>query len=317
MRLLTFNWHESYLHLLASIGHQWDVVLRTKGGRTDWWQEVRPMPETMTIVTEDDAVARAGAGFYDAVICHNLLDLGQVVDTGAPTFTIFHTSRDLEIAFGLDLANFDRVGRPLLEKTTVVFVSPMKQRSWGLPGTVILPGLDLTEYSGYTGEVPRVLHVGNLKRELSSVNGMAALEDAAAGLPFTLLGLNPAIPGSKLSADWDDTRAHFRSHRVYLHTTMMPFEDGYNLAMLEAMATGMPVVALAHPTTPLTHGVDGLLGDDVTSLRVSLLELLEDVDRAREIGAQARRTVARLFPIERFRTQWTDLLIGAAPSRPS
>lgn len=312
MRLLTFNWHESYLHLLASIGHQWEVVLRQKGGRTDWWKEVRPMPETMTVVTEDEAVSRAGAGVYDAVICHNLLDLGQVVDTGTPTFTIFHTSRDLEISFGLDVANFDRVGRPLIEKTTVVFVSPMKQTSWELRGTVILPGLDGADYGAYTGELPRILHVGNLKRELAAVNGMAALEGAAAGLPFTLLGLNPTIHGSRLSADWDDSRAHFRSHRAYLHTSVMPFEDGYNLAMLEAMATGMPVVSLAHPTSPLTHGVDGLLGDDVQALRLSLLELLEDVDRARELGAEGRRTVQRQFPIERFKQQWNALLEGVA-----
>ncbi len=314
MRFLTFNWHESYLHLLASIGHQWEVVLRQKGGRTDWWKEVRPMPDAMTVVTEDEAVSRAGEGLYDAVVCHNLLDLGLVVDLGIPTFTIFHTSRDLEVAFGLDVANFDRVGRPLLEKTTIVFVSPMKQASWGLPGTVVPPGLDLADYGGYTGELPRILHVGNLKRELSSVNGLSALEGAAAGLPFTLLGLNPTISGSRLSANWDDSRAHFRSHRAYLHTSVMPFEDGYNLAMLEAMSTGMPVVALAHPTTPLTHGVDGFLGEDVSALRLGLLELLEDVDRARELGAEGRRTVARLFPIERFRKQWEGLLTGVRPS---
>jgi glycosyltransferase involved in cell wall biosynthesis len=272
------------------------------------------MPETMTIVTEDDAISRAGDGAYDAVICHNLLDLGLVVDSETPTFTVFHTSRDLEVAFGLDVGNFDRIGRPLLEKTTMVFVSAMKQASWSLPGTVVLPAVDLTNYSGYTGDIARILHVGNLKRELSSVNGMAVLEGSAAGLPFTLLGLNPTIPGSRLSADWDDSKAHFRSHRAYLHTTVMPFEDGYNLAMLEAMATGMPVVALAHPTSPLTDGVDGLIADDVNGLRVALLEILENVDRARELGAEGRRTIARLFPLDRFKAQWNGLLEGVCPS---
>ena len=85
-----------------------------------------------------------------------------------------------------------------------------------------------------------MLHVGNLKRELASVNGMADLEAAVAGLPFTLVGLNPSIAGARLSRDWDDLRETFRAHRVYMHTTRAPFEDGYNLAMLEAMATGVP-----------------------------------------------------------------------------
>ena len=35
------------------------------------------------------------------------------------------------------------------------------------------------------------------------------------------------------------------------------YEDGYNLAMLEAMASGMPVVALANRSSPITDGVDG------------------------------------------------------------
>jgi glycosyltransferase involved in cell wall biosynthesis len=314
LRLLTFNWHETYLHLLASVGYRWDVVLRQKGGRSDWWHEVRPMPEAMHVVSEEEALSRLADEHYDAVVCHNLLDLGLVVDSDIPTFTVFHTSRDLEIAFGLDVRNFERLGCPLLDRTSIVFVSAMKQASWGLPGAIIPPGLDVADYGGYSGEAQRILHVGNLKRELASVNGMAQLESAAAGLPFTLLGLNPTIPGARLSTDWDDLRGHFRSHRAYLHTSTMPYEDGYNLAMLEAMATGMPVVALAHPTSPLTSGVDGLVARDVDGLRIALLELLEDADRARELGGEARRTVARLFPIERFRQQWQELLEGVTTS---
>src|SRR5262245_30352353 len=234
MRLLTFNWHETYLSMLASLGHQWDVVPRQKAGRSDWWAEVRPQPANVDLVAEDDALQRLDRGHYNAVICHNLLDLGLVVDCGVPTVTIFHTSRDLETAHGLDVAAFDRYGRPLLARSTPVFVSEMKKASWRLDGDVIPPGIDLTPYDDYTGEHAIVLHVGNLKRELASVNGMADLEKAVAGLPFTLRGLNPTIAGARLSQDWDELKSNFRTHRVYIHTTRMPYEDGYNLAMLEA-----------------------------------------------------------------------------------
>jgi glycosyltransferase involved in cell wall biosynthesis len=308
LRILTFNWHESYLHLLASVGHQWDVVLRLKGGREDWWHEVRPVPERMTLVPERDALASLVKGGYDVVVCHNLLDLGLVVDSGVPAITVFHTSRDLEVANGLNQEAFDTLGRPLLERSTVVFVSEMKRMSWNLAGEVVLPGIDLSLYGGYDGQQPRILHVGNLKQELARFNGMRELESSAAGLPFTLLGLNPTIQGAGLSRDWDDLRDHFRGHRAYLHTTRMPFEDGYNLAMLEAMATGMPVVALAHPTCPLTHGLDGFVCADVAGLRLALLELLEDPGRACALGRAARDTVGRLFPIDVFRAQWETIL---------
>lgn len=317
MRLLTFNWHETYLTLLARLGHTWDVVLRPKAGRQDWWTEVRPVPANVTLVDEAAALTGIARGDYDAVVCHNLLDLGLVVDSGIPTATIFHTSRDLELRHGLDPAAFDRYGLPLIARTTPVFVSPMKQRSWGLDGVLIPPGVPAEEYGGYTGQLAQVLHVGNLKRELASVNGMAELQTAVAGLPFTLVGLNPTIPGAGLSHGWDDLKSKFRSHRVYIHTTRAPFEDGYNLGMLEAMATGMPVVTLAHESSPIVDRVNGIVGQTARELSVGLLELLEDPDRAKALGAQARDTVRTRFSLEAFVHRWTAVLNSLRGDRAS
>ena len=316
LRVLTFNWHETYLHTLASLGGSWDVVPRRKGGREDWWTEVRPVPANMRLVSEDDALDRIATARYDLVICHNLLDLGLVVDAAVPTITVFHTSKDLEVAHGLDAAAFDHYGLPLLARSTPVFVSEMKRQSWGLPGVVIPPGIDLDAYGDWEGATRRVLHVGNLKRELADVNGMADLQAAAAGLPFTLLGLNPSIPGARLSRDWDDLRNTYRSHRVYLHTTRAPYEDGYNLAMLEAMATGMPVVALSHPSTPLRSRANGVLADDAAGLRLALLELLEDPAMAHRLGAAARATVADQYPLAAFQHRWHAVIETAAAAGP-
>jgi glycosyltransferase involved in cell wall biosynthesis len=165
------------------------------------------------------------------------------------------------------------------------------------------------------GHTRAILHVGNLKRELAAINGMPALEQAVAGLPFTLLGLNPTIAGARLSHSWNDLRANMRTHRAYVHTSMTPFEDGYNLAMLEAMSTGMPVVALAHPTCPITDGIDGRVGADGRAVGRALLELLEDDEEAARLGRAARETIGRLFPIETFRTRWRELLKLGPPAR--
>ena len=307
-RYLTFNWHETYVHMLASIGGQWDIVPRSKGGRDDWFTEIRPLPANARLIAEADALEAARRGVYRAAVCHNLLDLGLVVDSGVPAVTVFHTSKDLELVFGLDASTFQTHGLPLLARSKVVFVSPMKQRSWGLEGTVVLPGVDIDDYGGWTGEQPRVLHVGNLKRELAAVNGMADMEAAVAGLPFTLVGLNPSIAGARLSRDWDELRQTLRAHRVYLHTARAPFEDGYNLAMLEAMATGAPVVTLAHASSPIVDGQNGRTGETAHALRMSLLELLEDAGLAAALGAAARKTVAERFPIDRFRDNWRALI---------
>jgi hypothetical protein len=270
--------------------------------------EIRPFPANAQVVSDAEAVARAAGGVYRAAVCHNLLDLGLVVDSGVRTLTVFHTSRDLEIAFGLDPAAFDRHGRALLARSTPVFVSEAKRASWGLDGPVILPGIDVDAWGGWRGDVLRVLHIGNMKRELAAVNGLALLEAAVAGLPFTLVGLNPTIAGARPSRDWDEARETLRAHRAYVHTSQPPFEDGYNLAMLEAMATGLPVVALAHPTSPIADGVNGRCAETASGLRLALLELLEDANEARRLGAAGRETVAARYPLTRFHDAWRSLL---------
>lgn len=307
-RLLTFNWHESFLHLLATIGYQWDVVPRLKGGRSDWMLEVRPVPPNMRIVTAGEAAATLDRDGYDAAICHNMHDLHAVIASGVPTVTVFHTSRVLERAFGLRDDRWQAVAEPLLARSTRVYVSQSKSESWGGGGLVIPPGIDGSLYGGYAGDDVRVLNIGNLKAELAAVNGFDILQQVTAGLPLTLKGLNPHIRGSQLSRNWDDMRETLRHHRVYLNTTRAPYEDGYNLAMLEAMATGMPVVSLANPSCPIVDGRTGYAGDDAATLRVRVLELLEDIERARALGDAGREDVLTRFPIARFHERWRHLI---------
>src|SRR5258708_36069974 len=74
------------------------------------------------------------------------------------------------------------------------------------------------------------------------------------------------------------------------------------MAMLEAMAAGLPVLGNRHPTSPVTHGVDGFLSDDPRELNQFARILLKDQALAREMGCAAQRTVAERFSVESFRT---------------
>ena len=104
---------------------------------------------------------------------------------------------------------------------------------------------------------------------------------------------------------------------MYLHTAVYPYEDGFNLALLEAMATGMPVATVRNPTSPIRDGVDGVVGATAAELRGKVIELLAAPDEARRLGSEARRTLERRFPIEEFREGWQQLareLRAPAPS---
>ena len=88
--------------------------------------------------------------------------------------------------------------------------------------------------------------------------------------------------------------------------------DGYNLAMLEAMATGAPVVSYANPTSFITDGVDGFLSDDINSLRKTISSLMDDRELATSIGAAGKRTVEKRFGLEAFLKKWNTVFYDIA-----
>jgi glycosyltransferase involved in cell wall biosynthesis len=314
LRVLTFNWHEAYLHLLSKTGHAFDVVQKRKAGLYGWIEAFRPVPENVRLVHLHAALERLRAGFYDRVIAHNFEDLLAVRDCGAPIVLVFHNKLTTEIALSRTpvdrkayLQQAQRLMGPLPD-LRLVFVSPAKQLDWGLEGRVILPGIDPGDYSGYLGDEPRVLRIGNGLKERDLMLGWSAQERILEGIPSTVVGLNPSLPESVLPASWDELRSLLVHHRVFLNTTLPPYEDGYNLAMLEAMATGMPVVSIANPSSPIEDGVNGFLSADEGVLRERILELLQDRERAIAIGRKARETVLEHFPIDCFLGAWREVL---------
>jgi len=318
MRILTFNWHEAYICLLAKTGHQWHIIERLKGGVKHWLYQVRPLPSNATLVDEQTAMEKLNRGGYDLVVCHNVKDLMQVQASSVPKIMVFHNKLSTEIALGGNQVNRDKYLndlRNLLDNIPhlhLVFVSESKRADWGLPGQVITPGIGLDEYRGYEGTEPKVLRVGNFIKERDIMMGFSAQEQILFGIPSTLLGLNPTVPGAKISNSWEDLKQHYRSHRVYLNTTVEGWEDGYNLAMLEAMATGMPVVSTANSTSPVVDGYNGYISDDLKYLREKILYLLEDREEAVRLGKNARKTVEERFNINDFVAKWREVMEGAA-----
>lgn len=143
--------------------------------------------------------------------------------------------------------------------------------------------------------------------------GYGAQEKIIEGFDNTLLGVNPDIENSFVPESFDALKSYFAHHRFYLNTTVDGFEDGYNLAMLEAMATGMPIISTANRTSPVTDGVEGFISDDHGYLRNRMRELMADQDLARRMGARAKIKVMKMFGMDKFKTAWNEVF-GAVVS---
>ena len=126
-------------------------------------------------------------------------------------------------------------------------------------------------------------------------------EQAFGGLAVRLVGHNPDMAGVKAADNWGHLKKILQTHRFYIHTAEPELEAGYNMAMGEAMMTGMPVLGNKHPTSLIKHGVSGFLSDDPAQLRKYAKILLEYRELAAKMGQQAHKTAMEFFSIERFK----------------
>jgi glycosyltransferase involved in cell wall biosynthesis/SAM-dependent methyltransferase len=287
-----------------------------------WHTQFRPIPANIVLMEETRWREDLENGKFDVVVAHNesnALDLFKYDQT--PKLLVCHNRRKfLRTTATADVpdapAVFDRLLNRLQERFSFVFISKSKRADYGIPGIVILPGIDVDEFGGYSGAVAEVLRVGNLMRDRDLMFDVGFQEQVCEGIPNRVVGVDPRIPNARPSSSLEDLLEMYRSRRCLLHVTREEYEDGYNLAMLEAMACGMPVVSLSNRTSPLTHGVDGFLSQDAEVLRRHIKTLLEDADLAVEIGARGRETVAAKFPISAFVQNWRNALERAADEAP-
>ena len=300
MRILTFNWHEPYICLLAATGHHFDVAPPLEYPERTWDLRSRPIPSNVSEVAYPET-----ADAYDLVVCLTLQDVRAVHSWHVPRLYVMLNMIGTDAAVeGVEKDAFVEGLRPLFDDVSIAFISEKKRQAWGWPAPVVVSGIDPDDYGPYWGRVNKVLRVGNGLVERDHMQGYGIQERILDGMPSTVVGLNPTIPGARPASDWHELRSMYSTHRVMLSTLTDEHEDGYNLAVLEAMASGAPVVCLANSSTPIIDGVNGYVSDDLQYLRRRLLQLLEDQGQAAKLGARGRETVRSHFHIDTCVAGW-------------
>ena len=232
LKILTFNWHEPYLCLLSKIGHEFLVIEPEIGpGKIRKWdRNMRPLPENVHLLSLEAAREELDQNAVDVIIAHNVKDLIELNDYSLPKILVFHNRLSTEIDLGngkVDREEYLTKIQPFCDQAKKVFISESKKQDWGMDGKVIRPGLDVSEYDTYSGEAPRVLRVGNLFKERDLMLGYSASQRITEGFSTVTLGMNPSIPGSRLSKGFQDLKDHYSQCRMYLNTTVDGYEDGY------------------------------------------------------------------------------------------
>ena len=313
LKILSFNWHEPYLCLLARTGHEFlieepEIV---PGHYRHWNQNMRSIPENVSLISRNTARKILEHGEFDLVIAHNIKDLIEVREYILPKIFVFHNCLSTELSLSKNKvhrkAYFKNI-KPLLKDINKVFISEKKRKDWELNGEVILPGLDIYDYGGYRGDMETVLQVGNQLQERDLMMGYTTSKKIVGNHPLITIGENSNIHNSRLSDGFQDLLENYRSCRVFINTTVDEYEDGYNLSMLEAMATGMPVVSSWNKSSPIEDGKNGYISNDLNYLNKCIESLLKDPEKAIRIGKLGQKTLQDKFPLHRFLDSWQKVI---------
>jgi len=303
-RLLVFNCHEAWVYQLAGLPFDLDIIVGLKGRlKASWDEQMRPMPENARFVELKDILSSPSS--YYCIIAHNITDLLDVKAVPGPRLLMLHSTIEGRSAeegsrisagdFAAMVSNYVKISR-----THAVACSPLKARSWGITDDVLLSSVDVSNYMPHTGVTAAGLRICNHINRRRKILCWDFHEKAFGGLPVTLVGHNPDIPGVSAAKNWGELKEILKRHRFYIHTADPIYEDGFNMAIMEAMAAGLPVLGNRHPTSPVTDGIDGYLSDDPVELRARAEELIADPKLAHRMGQAAREKAIRLFSRHRF-----------------
>jgi hypothetical protein len=194
----------------------------------------------------------------------------------------------------------------------VVHVTHFNDLMWdngGAPTVVIEHGVVDPGFQ-YTGELGRAAVAINEPVRRSRVAGTDLLARFEAAAPVDLFGIGADALGGFDDVPQEKLHRELARRRVYVH----PFRwTSLGLTLLEAMALGMPAVAVA--STAAIDAVPpsaGVISTDVSVLVDAVAELVADHDMAREAGCSGRAYVLQRYGLERFLIEWDRLIAEVA-----
>jgi hypothetical protein len=303
--ILVFNCHEAWVYQLGCLGCGLDIVVGLSGRYHSGWDErMRPMPANARLVRLDEALKSKEE--YYCIVTHNITDLLDVKARNEPKIIVLHTTLEGRVEEEKGKRTPEEMRgmlRRYLEATGVhaVATSIIKAKSWGVTDDIITFGMDAGDYYPHIGEEEKGLRICNFIESKRKILMWELQEKAFAGLAVTLVGHNPGMAGVKAAESWEELKRQLQRHRFYIHTADPRYEEGFNMATVEAMTAGMPVIGNRHAGSPIRHGVSGFLSDDPDELRKYARMLLEDRKLANAMGEEARKAAREQFSIERFR----------------
>lgn len=312
MRVLAWNTHGGWMNGFVRGNHDYLLPVDREGrGGRGWY----PWPANVRDIREQ-FVADAE---IDVAVVQDMAQISAVEE-----LTGREPGRDLPTIFvehNTPSANVPTARHPLADHSTIpiVHVTHFNALMWDNGRArvrVIEHGIHDPGYQ-YTGDVRASAVVINEPIRRSRTTGTDLLRALSMPMRIDLFGLDGAEVAAQLGLDpmrlmfagnMRFPRLHRETarRRVYLHPNRW---TSLGIALLEAMACGMPVVGLA--ATEISRAVPreaGVVSTHLGELAAAITRFANDHDAATAAGLVAREHTLAHYGIQAFKTRWDELL---------
>ena len=313
LRILTWHVHGSYLLYLSRIPHE--IVVPAKpgrphryGGLTDnftWPANLREVPADEVRDLELDAILFQTRANWD-------VDQFEILSEAQRRLPRLYLEHDPPREHPTDTRHW--VDDPEVLLVHVTHFNDLMWDSGRTPTRVVEHGVVVTDEIEWTGDLPRAVTVINDLATRGRRLGRDVFERVRAAVPVDLIGIDGPVLGGREPLPLADMPPFLARYRCFFNPIRY---TSLGLAVLEAMAVGLPIVGLA--TTEMAraveNGVNGWIDTDVKAVERHLRRLLTDRDEAAELSRGARRIARERFGIERFARDWDAVLREATGRR--
>ena len=319
LNVLTWHTHGSYLYYLSHAPHDFHVLVKP-GRPSGYGGRCGPFPFGPNVHDLPADLARTQT--FDCILFqedhHWERDQYELLTPAQRALPRIYLEHDPPVLPPDDSAADARrpqwptdVHHPVDDPAVLlVHVTPFNDLMWDsgrTPTRVIEHGVAMPDGVRWRGDVERGLVITNHLARRGRRMGADLFARLRTTLPLDLVGMGATELGGLGEVDHPQLPAFAAAYRFLFSPVRY---SSLSLSVIEAMMTGMPVVALAtaEMATVIEHGVSGFAVTDTRQLAAAMRALLADAGLARSLGDAARLRARERFAIARFSADWDAAL---------
>lgn len=308
LNILVGPTHEAYETQLCKTGHNFFSLQHPSFKK--WDSKFRQVPNNYQILSGNSVEEQIKADMvFDIVLSQNKFGQFQILSQIAKSFNIPLVSLEHTLPVP-QWSNKHRDALKNMRGKFNVFISEMSVPEWGFDMRdpyvrIIHHGIDVNQFNGWQGGDKKILTVCNDYINRRWCCGFDIWQQVTQGLPINPVGSTPGL--SQPAKDLDDLILKYKQCSVFFNTsTISPIPT----ALLEAASVGCPIVTTSTCLIPsfFKNGVNAIVSNDLQQLRLGLIDLLNNPDKARKLGEEARQTILKYFSEDSFVSNWDQIL---------